>query len=192
MSKKIEDYLHLYMGCECLMDGTDKGRFIGYDSRLHDKEVQMAFITIQFNEFNAEDWTVYNDDEELKRIKLLLRPLSDMTEDEAEHFAWLCMDGRHRDKEYSIDKEEIDIELVPNDGGNMLDGNLQIYIGVTCRCWTGYIAITNYGEIKQCEEDSERREPIDNIAEKVAYLLSCGFDLFNLIPEGLAIDKTLE
>lgn len=174
MSKKIEDYLHLYLGCEFVLKIKGTEQFSGK------------------MEFNIHALFAALDSKNTINPILLLRPLSDMTEEEAEHLAWLCMDGRHRSKEYAIDKEEIDIELVPNDGGNMLDDNLEIYIGVTCRCWTGYIAITNYGEIKQCEEDSERREPIDNIAEKIAYLLSCRFDLFNLIPEGLAIDKTLK
>lgn len=166
--REIKDYLHLYMGQKAIRIKAT------YPRRKGD----IIPIDADCLRYWAND------------VKPILRPLSSMTEDEAEHLAWLCMDGRHRSEDYAIDKDEIQIEFAQNDGGTLLDKNIQIYIGVSCRCWEGYIAITEYGEIIQCEEDSEKREPIDNVADKVRYLLSKGFDLFNLIPDGLAIDST--
>lgn len=171
--KKIEDYLHYYyMGlCEeaIIVPGQD-ALFVP------------GIISVR---------TIYNVAAKLSIVKPILRPLSDMTKEEAEYFAWICMDSKNRlDSESRIAQEEIDIELVFNDDGLMLDNDIEVYIGVTCRCFEGAVILRKDGSI--CVEDDEgvKQEPIDNIAEKVHYLLSKGFDLFGLIEAGLAIDKT--
>lgn len=84
MKKELKDYLHLYLGCECILDDHNTGILIGFDSQLHNKEVEMVCYTIW--DKKDDDWMVYNDDSSFERIKPILRPLSDMTEDEFYEF----------------------------------------------------------------------------------------------------------
>lgn len=103
MEKKIEDYLHLYMGCACeIRDG-------------------IAFIVDIITPS-----TIIGVNERKWKVKPVLRPLSDMTNEELEHMT----DATRRNKS-------------------------MIY----------------------------------QHAERTAYLLSQGFDLFGLIESRLAIDK---
>ena len=121
MKKDIKDYLHLYLGCE-ILTGTGNVTLIAVQ-----KEVipctNFRIIVLNGNvvhEVSGRDF------------KPLLRPLSDMTEDEDDKIDSLMPSPSYRD---NINE--------------------------------------NYWNVKQ-----------------FLYLLSKGFDLFNLIPEGLAIDKT--
>lgn len=69
MKKKIEDYLHLYLGCEVQ---TDEGK--GYLTGIHGEygaEVQLII------DGNASESPCYP-----QGVKSILRSLSDMTEDE--------------------------------------------------------------------------------------------------------------
>ncbi len=176
--KQIKDYLHLYLGCRCTVANHFESILIGIHTN---GKCQVAYAK------GSCFW-------EAEYIKPVLRPLSDMSEDEAEHFAWLCLNTKNPDNEEVevIDKDEIDVELVLNDGGLDLDNDVEIYIGVNLRCFDGYIAIMKDGRIGIADEfePSSKMKPVDSVAEKVLYLLSCGFDLFSLIKAGLAIDKT--
>lgn len=170
--KNIKDYLHLYFGCE-MMKSDNSGRFT------------LNEITL-FQMYEA-DGTSF-----IKNAKPILRSLSDMDNKEAEHFAWLCMDSKHHlEEDTRISKDEIYTELHHNDGGNLLDGDVEIYIEVTCRCFEGWVSIMKDGRIGVGEEDqpSSEMKPVDDVAEKIHYLLKQGFDLFGLIESGLAIDK---
>lgn len=105
MKKDIKDYLHLYLGCECMTEDGRRGRFSGFD--VVEKNYSIVMITVRFSDDPLDhDWTVLNDNEECDRIKLILRPLSDMTEDEKteeykigldpgieEQFRWLLSKG---------------------------------------------------------------------------------------------------
>lgn len=80
--KKIEDYLHLYIGCEVLAptkyyhnegDGLTKGLFTGIHGELG---AEIQFIINGY----AEEEPSYV---ELRKVKPILRRLSSMTEDEA-------------------------------------------------------------------------------------------------------------
>lgn len=124
-TREIKDYLHLYLGCECQTDEGKIGWFSGFD--VCERDYSITMITVRFSD-KSDDWTVLNDNEECDRIKLILRPLSDMTE------------------------EEDQIELPKHNRGEFIDMH-----------WypEGYV-----------------------------WLLSKGFDLFGLIDEGLAINKT--
>ena len=79
MSKQIKDYLHLYLGCECKTEEGKVGWFSGFD--VCERDYGIVMITVRFPE-QSEEWTVLNDNEECDRIKLILRPLSDMTAEE--------------------------------------------------------------------------------------------------------------
>lgn len=83
--KKIEDYLHLYLGCEVevdskrpsgneLVDDKRRGTFIGY-ADPHKISVKLAFRAGPHGQVN----TFF--------VKPFLRPLSDMTEEEGREYA---------------------------------------------------------------------------------------------------------
>jgi len=67
--KKIEDYLHLYFGCECVCSNVY--------NYVHQKETLTSGI---LNSFYSPAGYIGN-------IKPLLRPLNDMTKDEATEIA---------------------------------------------------------------------------------------------------------
>lgn len=105
MKKRIEDYWNLYMGCDCIVDG-DKTRLTAYHMEFQDHDT----------------------------VKLILRPLSSMTEEEL---------------------AEVERLLPPDE---TIDADDTI-------------------------------EMLRHGAEVTRYLLSKHFDLFNLIPDNLAIDE---
>lgn len=74
--KKIEDYLHLYLGCKCIANGREAVvDSIG-------RHPAMNTATIRFTDSDDDtDWTVYND---LNDFKLILRPISDINKYEAQ------------------------------------------------------------------------------------------------------------
>lgn len=177
--KKIEDYLHFYLGCEVKTDTgklTLTGIHIDKWSRIEKAVVLNGNVThtIAF-----------------EYIKPILRQLSDMTEEEANLFAWLCLDSEHHlDDETKVSRDEIDTDLHKNDNATMLDGDIEIYIEVSCRCYEGAVVIRKDGSITLWNNEDEADERIDGMAFKIKYLLSKHFDLFGLIEFGLAIDKT--
>lgn len=133
MEKNIKDYLHLYYGYMM-------ARFDGIGERFRDVRND-AFLIKSFE----------GDGKRFYTYKFLLRPLSDMTEEEKKHLLVNCMNEpyMYASGTFSISKSG--------------------YIGVSQE--SGYV----------------------NFCANVTafhYLLSKGFDLFNLISEGLAIDKT--
>jgi hypothetical protein len=81
MEKKLQNYLYLYLGCDVLVDGKDIGKLIGYETRGFGTDDFMILYTVQLSE-KEDDWTVYNDDEKMQRIKPFLRPLSDIQKEE--------------------------------------------------------------------------------------------------------------
>ena len=180
MKKNIKDYLHLYLGCEMKSTGGRKGKLV---------DVGETICVVVYDNDDPRGRVIYHD-----WIKPILRPISDMNSDEAEHFAWLCLNSPHAPKDFEkIDKDEIQIELVHNDGGLMLDDDVDIYINVSCRCMDGYIAIMKDGRIGIANESdipTREMQPVDDVYGKVHWLLKKGFDLFGLIESGLAIDKT--
>lgn len=112
MGKEIKDYIHLYLGCEVMVESDNSDSY---------KDVIEAIVveeSVNLKKTSDYYFEGYNDFE----IKLLLRPLSDMTDEEAD----------------------------------ITHGILNDY----------------------------------HTHEATRFLLSKHFDLFNLIPEGLAIDKT--
>lgn len=110
-SKKIEDYLHLYLGAEIYYPETKEKSVVSWTHLLD----------LWDSENKGEEWN--------PSFVLVLRNLSDMTEEEK--------------KEYKN---------------------------------FGHATGTRHGDIELQ-------------AKRTAYLLSNHFDLFSLIPSGLAIDK---
>ena len=72
------DY-HLYIGQECIeVETGNRLRFSSIDYCTKDREITM--ITVR--DERDDEWWVLNEDENITRIKLLLRPLESMTEEE--------------------------------------------------------------------------------------------------------------
>lgn len=155
MKKNIKEYLHLYLGCEVmgiLLDEPRKGYLTGIHGE-YGAEIQF------FNEdgVNVSEEPEYN---EYQQVKPILRPLSDMTEEEA---FWLCdYFGGYGDlpgqRKYETYQSAFD-KMVVSWGTTMREK----WIPADCEVWK---------------------------PEQTKYLLSKSFDLFDFIKEGLAIDKT--
>lgn len=125
MSKQIKDYLHLYLGCK-FIHNVHKGVFELCGYNIYEAYAQNSLGVSTFD---------------ARQIKLILRPLSDMTPSEFKE-----VEAYHPETKRWLDVGHLD------DGGK-----------VQFDSWSPYVTV---------------------------YLLSKGFDLFGLIEEGLAIDKT--
>lgn len=67
--KKIEDYLHLYLGCKVVVEDRVVAKFLQYD--FNEKVCSVDFD-------NGRDYSYYT----TNHIKPILRPLSSITHDE--------------------------------------------------------------------------------------------------------------
>lgn len=173
---KTEEVLHFYFGQDIRLTTNIEG------NPVYEK------LTAKVIEDYLDDTLEALEIPDNKKLKLILRLLSDMTEDEALHLAYLVINSKHLTVG-AIEKDEIDIELVKDDGGNMLDADIEVYIEINVRRFQGYLVIGKDNSISLYQEEEEFKR-IDNIALKINYLLKQGFDLFGLIESGQAIDRT--
>ncbi len=154
MEKQIRDYLHLYLGCQ-----------VEYDDRIgiihqyflpagKHREGEVWFCSLEENGNPEMSCSV-----PCTKVKPILRPLSDMTEDEAIRVTGLS-------------------EYAPNFTIVKVTRNEYKDLIVS---WKGLDDVPKEfnatGELFFC-------------AEQFQYLLSKHFDIFGLIEDGLAIDKT--
>jgi hypothetical protein len=140
--KDIRSYLHLYVGCEC--EASQEGVKFTYNIKIT-PELLCDY-----------DW-----------IKPILRPLSDMTEDEAVEFIHL----KHRSILCNIDRTEV-TKIIFGESKNIIH--------------------FTYFKKRGCGAEGGGQTYYVNQSdpEQFMFLLSKGFDLFDLIPAGLAIDRT--
>lgn len=146
MEKNIKDYLHLYLGCECL----------GNDGKPY---------TLKPSHFPS-NWK-----EGINGHKPILRPLSDMTEEEFSECVLLHFGIENRDVVFgTINKIErySEPKMLTNFG-----------TALPYRCSKDGIHVMT-GTLS-----TNSLNP-----QQFKYMLSKHFDLFGLIPDGLAIDKT--
>jgi hypothetical protein len=154
----IKDYLHLYLGCEVKNRLRKEERFIlsGYN-----KGKQTCFI-----------WNFNKPEEHMEIawefIVPVLRPLSDMTEEEAKHFFGLsdnaevyCKVNHGNHTEFMYKWEDGEVVYDTKDGKSYSS-----------------VAITH------------NRHLLETSSDGFIFLLSKHFDLFGLIDAGLAIDTT--
>lgn len=139
MEKNIEDYLHLYLDSEALYS-------ICF---VDDREAWTAPCRLFTDRYFS-----YRNDMSVDGFRLYLRPLSDMTEEEAKEFCRLEGWGENLENIVVTD-DAIDFKRVIGDRS------------------------------EACISRFTRCRP-----EMFRWLLSHGFDLFELIDAGLAIDKT--
>lgn len=149
IEKKIEDYLHLYIGCEAVVDYHENKKEGVCIDAITGMDGKYLFTT------NGETFLH-------KKVKPILRPLSDMTEEEkteiAKQWTWYEEMQIVGEQHFNI-RHEINHQMVEK----ALD-------------------FTN-------EDDGDRMSPLAYY-QVLPYLLKHGFDLFGLIESGLAIDKT--
>lgn len=196
MNREIKEFLHLYLGCEGIADMTLylKGKGKEYDlsavpvifdsinrnrAELTDGRIdQWVGLTMQCGErgilyYDVFDRLVncYTHFIHPQYFKPLLRPLSDMTEEEMKEL--LCLDFAPSDDvfrnmvtEFKFDVNEPQRRTkrgtgvgfsVFKDGSHYMSGTLSF---------------------------------VDLNPHQFVYLLKLGFDLFGLIEAGLAIDKS--
>jgi len=181
MKQQFKEVAHLYLGCRVECSDGDNNTIFG---KLQSIDLD-GDCAVMEDDGNMVDLVSVSD------LRPILRPWCDMTTGEATKLAWMCMDSEHHlEPGQPIPEDEIeypsDIEIVFNDGGTMLDNDCEVWIGVTCRCFDGAVIIRKDGSICVEDDNGIKEPPIDDIAVKVAYLLSCGFDMFHLIKNGYA------
>ena len=80
MDKRIEDYLHLYLGCEVMYKGEIHFLCgVSKPYKTNDKTIATFSVRPNNKGFRSTIYSLSN----FNDIKIILRPLSDMTEDEA-------------------------------------------------------------------------------------------------------------
>lgn len=134
---ELKDYLHLYIGCKCVIEE--------FGAPLEPLEL----TGVSYDDTNKTWWAYFENTEvgyaPYSKIKPILRPLSDMTEEECH--------------EYGVES----------------DGGVWLYGSISSDCTVG-----GHHHILE----------ITRIAEITRQLCKSGFDCFELIENGLAIDKT--
>lgn len=164
--KRIEDYIRLYgIGTMAFFD-RDYREIIGL-SRKYVKLWKKKPNTDLGNSVEA------NYDE----IKIILRPLASMTEEEGKELMTMLY------KEIlNIDPKLEDAEVIYGGddcfGMKASEHEFEERIGLTVESHRGIEISINTGKMMTPQFQATK------------WLLSKGFDLFNLIPEGLALDAT--
>lgn len=176
--KNIKDYLHLYIGCKIQYPDTDGSMIIAKLTGVSCGDgVETTYIEQQLPGKAIGDYLSWEPNGHHKsdalHLKPLLRPISDMTEEEATRIA-IIMYGQPDSVKWRME-----------DKGN--------YFNVYRRHYVESFTIDKAsGDIDRYEKwDGETEIQITlNHHFITHYLLSRGFDLFGLIEAGLAIDKT--
>jgi hypothetical protein len=143
----IKDYIHLYIGCECLYDWTYYN-----ETDLFGKVTSKIIEDVRSPHLSGAS----------TNVRPLLRPLSDMTEEEAVALVFAAEGAKSEFIQWHTESGEI--------GGKPFGFEWQS---------------DHYRKGQRHNTWYESFEP-----EGTRYLLSRGFDLFGLIAAGLALDKT--
>lgn len=156
--RNIKDYLHLYLGCEVAgyKDQVTRSKIVGFYSDT---------IILSPHEYATPAGTFTRPEMRvnINAVKPILRPLSDMTEDEGiEVCKFIVVEKR---------QNQIDLQELTSSHIWYIDGEMWYGDGVS-EVYDKYI---KFNELS---------------ADQFRYMLSKGFDLFGLIDAGLAIDKT--
>ena len=157
---KLKDYIHYYYGCEFIANGM----------RYTIDRIDRLIKGTRQNPFGREVWN----DFEPHKIKLVLRRLEDLTEEEAKQLAMI----------YSGAKSVERTKGVANNWhyyfcyfGENEEGELLIIAADGCAWYAHYF-----------DKDQPGHRNIVNEHKAFHYLLQQGFGLFGLIDAGLAVD----
>lgn len=149
MKKDIKDYLHLYPGCEIVVTKDGSQYFDSVEAIVFGESANLK---------HSGDY--YFDGENDFEIQLYLRPLSDMTEEEAIELAKLSEWEPHF-RDVKVYRNKIDNDIIVS--------------------WDG---------MAETREEFNATGELFYCSDQFQWLLKKGFDLFELIFYGLAIDKT--
>lgn len=176
MEKNIRDYLHLYLGCDV---EHDTGKWRGCLSSIGHHTANIFCDYLKRNEGHkipeGREWGYF--DILLERLKPMLRPLSDMTEEEAADV-------------YTIERDRI---LHPPTDDHDISRRTDFGWVVTRLDHTNIGLLIRFDGVCYKVIDEGKKptiEPAMNQPLIFQYMLSKHFDLFGLIKSGLAIDKT--
>jgi hypothetical protein len=170
---QFKDVAHLYFGCEVAGTYNDAFGSIGYLTGLTNGGVDCEIQFFLEDGINVEEEPHFNSIEEVKPI---LRPLSDLTKSEWLEVVRLC--------HFTDDKIK---EIKQFTRG--LSFNSHCY-GVRFDSGNLWYEITHQNGCRFNYSNEKGSLPISKPFELTAYLLKQGFDLFDLIKSGQAIDKT--
>lgn len=160
MDKKIEDYLHLYFGCEV------------FDSFKLDGKEYSQTIKLSVSNFQWVCDCIVGG-----RHRLILRPLSDMTEEEVLELcktASPVIFGDYRFAKWEVERSPHEICHWTVTNKNSID-----YFNIS----------STDGDVDIYAKDGQP-DPTNIDNNYRFWYLKKGFDLFGLIDAGLAIDKT--
>jgi len=162
MEKKLIDYIHFYIGQPCVNS---------WFAETHDM-YDNGWILAGVDKMSAKPYKLDNSDDFTwsKEVLVILRPLSDMTEEEA--IALYCSEPWHHVSKSYI-KQAVIKENVKGHQPNIIEIDHAGPSGSS-----GYCMGTDLLYLNKLS------------ARQFAFLLSRGFDLFGLIESGLALDKT--
>lgn len=168
--KNIKDYLHLYLGCEVqtnikIAQGEHKP-FKLAKAKLVDVDINGAYLIGLILE-NDTDMEIYQPNE----VKLILRPLSDMTEEEFTEVVMI---------HWGISRDIIEQKISRIERTKEVKQNTKFGTSIP------YVAFDKEGKHYMTATFSDK----SCTPEQFQYLLSKHFDLFRLIESKLAIDKT--
>jgi len=88
---KIENYLHLYMGCDVLGVYSDQSKRRGHLSDVINGGFECGVQFFLEDGTHLEESPTWND---AKDVKLILRPLSDMSQDEMKEAYFLVFNKK--------------------------------------------------------------------------------------------------
>lgn len=173
MDRKIEDYLPLYLGCEVFGTYDDASGSKGYLTGVTNGGIECEIQFILEDGINVEEEPQFN---EAKEVKLAIRKVSEMKLEEMKEL-WKVVFNREFGRNGEVGfYDSLAKESKPNDISRWV-------------LWSGVerLGIQFDGKIWA---DSDLGKWDYNQHEVTRWLLSKHFDLFGLIPAGLAIDAT--
>lgn len=169
MKTEFKEVAHLYLGTYC------EFKVSGFDA-IHEEYGILYRMPI-----SGTEWGIYCPEEDFHHtafihdIKPVLRPLSDMTDEEAIEVAKMG--------------DEILELCIKNEDPEVIRDSHLIQV-----CYTDYDAKLGHQKkrfmIHLKQKFLTHQTPIYNFQYITAYLCKQNFDLFNLIENGYAIDKT--
>ncbi len=174
MKKELKDYLYLYVGCDCNLMGQSKSKD---EEGYSDEPIPKIFTISGVVDVNGTMFAHCDDDEyhhevELSEVFPILRPISDMSEQERKEIYEIVFK-----RKFPVSGR---IVFMP-DTSTFSDPRWILSAGVD------RLGIEVSGSV-WADCDLQTIKYNENLV--TVYMLKKGFDLFGLIESELAIDKT--
>lgn len=188
---KLQDIIQYYIGCRVLVDDENYGRLLGGD--FIPNSVDQIYYTILIDGEDEDSLNVpYNDDfnDEELRIKPILRKLDSLTVGEAiDLYKITLLNGKGVSS--ISDEDNFDVSVIKDNNGIC---SFQV---VFINAHSLHFNININGDVLVYNHELASEPNISNRVYNqhfvTHYLIKAGFDVFKLIPRGLAIDsKTLK